>query len=157
MRDGSILIVGGGTMGRGIASICATSGFRTLLFEADRDTRGRLRKEIESFWHRAAQRGKLPQDVASRAASLLEIPDELALPQDLTIAIEAVPESLDLKKTIFQELDRRAPPATVLASNTSSLSIAAIAGVTGRPAQVIGIHFFNPPAAMPLAFSTWSL
>ncbi|HEY6929099.1 MAG TPA: 3-hydroxyacyl-CoA dehydrogenase family protein, partial [Thermoanaerobaculia bacterium] len=63
---------------------------------------------------------------------------------------EAVPESLDLKQKIFQELDRRSPPATVLASNTSSLSIAAIAGSTGRAAQVIGIHFFNPPAAMPL-------
>jgi 3-hydroxybutyryl-CoA dehydrogenase len=150
VRDGSILIVGGGTMGRGIASICSASGFRTLLFEADGDVRGRLRKDMESSWHRAVERSKLSHDAASQAASLLVILDALVLPPDLAVAIEAVPESLDLKQRIFRELDRLAPPEAVLASNTSSLSIAAIASATGRPAQVIGIHFFNPPAAMVL-------
>jgi len=150
MIEGSILIVGGGTMGRGIASICATSGFRTLLFEAEEDVRGRLRKEIESSWQRATERGKLSRDAASRAAAQLEIPEALVPPPDLAIAIEAVPESLELKRRIFRELDRLAPAQTVLASNTSSLSITAIAGATNRPAQVIGIHFFNPPAAMML-------
>jgi 3-hydroxybutyryl-CoA dehydrogenase len=150
MAQGSVLIIGGGTMGRGIASICATAGYSTLLFEADAGMRGGLRDAIESSWRRAVQRGKLSAEAVSRAAERLVILEQVAPPPDLAFALEAVPESLELKQRIFQELERLTPASAVLASNTSSLSIAAIAGATRCPARVIGIHFFNPPAAMPL-------
>ena len=150
MKLESVLIIGGGTMGRGIASVCAIAGYPTLLFEADAGTRGGLRDAIESSWQRAVQKGKISEEAVSRARGGLVILEELAPPPDLAFALEAVPESLELKQRIFGELERLTPASTVLASNTSSLSIAAIAGVTRSPARVIGIHFFNPPAAMPL-------
>jgi 3-hydroxybutyryl-CoA dehydrogenase len=150
MKIETVLIIGGGTMGRGIASICATAGYSTLLFEADAGMRGGLLDAIESSWRRAVQRGKLSAEAVSRAAERLVILEQLAPPPDLAFALEAVPESLELKQRIFQELERLTPASAVLASNTSSLSIAAIAGATRCPARVIGIHFFNPPAAMPL-------
>jgi 3-hydroxybutyryl-CoA dehydrogenase len=150
MKLESVLIIGGGTMGRGIASVCAIAGYPTFLFEADADTRGGLRDAIESSWQRAVQKGKISAEAVSRAAGRLVISEELAPPPDLAFALEAVPESLELKQRIFEQLERLTPAYAVLASNTSSLSIAAIAGATRSPARVIGIHFFNPPAAMPL-------
>ena len=150
MKLESVLVIGGGTMGRGIASVCAIAGYPTLLFEADAATRSGLRNAIESSWQRAAQKGKISAEAVSRAAGRLVILKELAPPPDLAFALEAVPESLELKQRIFQELERLTPASAVLASNTSSLSIAAIAAATRSPARVIGIHFFNPPAAMPL-------
>jgi 3-hydroxybutyryl-CoA dehydrogenase len=145
-----ILIVGGGTMGRGIAGLCALSGFQTAIFEADTEARGRLRDSIESSWRCAAARGKLSAEKIEAAGGLLRILDRLEEEAGAEIAIEAVPESLPLKQRVFESLDRLCPPEALLASNTSSLSIAALGRATRRPDRVVGIHFFNPVGAMPL-------
>jgi 3-hydroxybutyryl-CoA dehydrogenase len=150
MKTETVLVIGGGTMGRGIASLCSVSGYRTLVFEADTEARGRLRQQIELSWRRAVENGKLSAEATAGAAGRLEILEKLDAPRALDFMLEAVPESLELKQRIFAEIDRLAPASAVLASNTSSLSIDAIAQATRRPSQVIGIHFFNPPAVMPL-------
>lgn len=137
-------------MGRGIAGLCALSGFDTAIFEQDREARGRLRDSIESSWRRAVARGKLPAERVETAGGRLRILERLEEESRAELAIEAVPESLALKERVFESLDRLCPPEAVLASNTSSLSIAELAGATRRPDRVVGIHFFNPVAAMPL-------
>jgi 3-hydroxybutyryl-CoA dehydrogenase len=150
MDLGSMVVVGGGTMGGGIAGLCALSGFTTRLYESDPGARARLRQAIESAWARASQKGKITAEAASGAAGRLEIADALEIPSDCGFVLEAIPERLELKRALFAELDRTAPARAILASNTSSLSITAIAGATNRPDRVIGLHFFNPVAAMPL-------
>jgi 3-hydroxybutyryl-CoA dehydrogenase len=145
-----VLVVGGGTMGRGIAGVSALTGFETAVFEADPAGRATLRQTIEASWGKAVDKGKISAESAGQAGRLLRILDSLDPAPEIDLAIEAIPESLEAKQEVFRTLDRISPPAAVLASNTSSLSIDAIAGSTRRPDRVIGIHFFNPPAAMPL-------
>jgi len=144
------LVVGGGTMGRGIAGLCALSGYNTRLYEAAAEVRASLRVEIEASWKRAVERNKIAPDAAAAAARRLDVLGSLDVPTPCDLVLEAVPESLAAKRELFAELDRLAPEQTILASNTSSLSIEAIASATRRPDRVIGIHFFNPVAAMPL-------
>ena len=146
----SVLVVGGGTMGRGIAGVCALAGFPTRVFEANPDARKRVLPAIEASWKRAVGGGKLDGDKAAAALerlSTIEALEEAAAP---SIAIEAVPESLALKVEVFRALDRSCGGARILGSNTSSLSIGAIARATANPARVVGIHFFNTVAVMPL-------
>lgn len=137
-------------MGRGIAGACALSGFETAVFEADLQARGRLREAIEASWRKAVERGKVPAESVGKATTLLRVLDRLDEAPDAELAIEAIPELLEAKQEIFRVLERVCGPGAVLASNTSSLSIAALAASTRRPGRVIGIHFFNPVAVMPL-------
>ncbi len=150
MVKNTVLIVGGGTMGCGIAGLSALCGFDTAIFEQNRETRARLRDSIESSWRRAATRGKLSAEEIETARGRLRILERLEEESGARLAIEAVPEALSLKEEVFESLDRLCPPEAVLASNTSSLSIAELARATRRPDRVVGIHFFNPVAAMPL-------
>jgi len=151
MPGGRVLVVGGGTMGRGIAGLCALSGYTTSLFESESAAREGLRGSIEGSWNRAVERGKFPRGDAEAARGRLSI--GLSLEEGAALAqtvLEAIPESLEAKQVLFAELDRLCPPDALLASNTSSLSIGKIASATNRPERVVGIHFFNPVAAMPL-------
>jgi 3-hydroxybutyryl-CoA dehydrogenase len=150
MKLDQILVVGGGTMGRGIAGLCALSGFVTAVFESDPAGRGRLRASIEDSWERAAGRGKVTAESVEAARGRLGVLERLEEGSGADLVIEAVPESLEAKASVFETLDRLCSPDTVLGSNTSSLSIASLARATRRPDRVVGIHFFNPVAAMPL-------
>jgi 3-hydroxybutyryl-CoA dehydrogenase len=145
-----VLVVGGGTMGRGIAGVCALAGYATLVYEADAAGRGTLRSMIEGSWDRAVQKGRLSAEAAGRAKSLLEVPERLEGAAGADLVLEAVPEEMTLKCRVFSELDRLCPGAAFLASNTSALSISEIAASTRNPARVVGLHFFNPVAVMPL-------
>ncbi len=146
----SVLVIGAGTMGRGIAGVCALAGHDTRVFDADPDAQRAVRGHVESGWGRAIDRGKLTTEAAEAARHRLRIIERLKDATEVDIAIEAVPEALELKQMLFSELDDLCPPRTIFASNTSSLSITRIAKSTGRRDRVIGIHFFNPVAAMPL-------
>lgn len=137
-------------MGRGIAGLCALSGYETAIFESDPAARGRLGTSIAASWQRAVDRGKLSAGGVAAAKGLLRVLERLDEGGGADLAIEAVPESLEVKAAVFEALDRLCSPEAVLGSNTSSLSIAAIARATRRPERVVGIHFFNPVAAMPL-------
>ena len=150
-NEGRILVVGAGTMGRGIAGVCALSGYDTWIFDADPDAQRAVRPAIESSWSRAIDRGKLTTAAADAARHRLRVAERLRdAATGADFVIEAVPEALDLKRMVFSELDDLCPDRTVFASNTSSLPITRIAHATGRRDRVIGVHFFNPVAAMPL-------
>lgn len=150
MADGRILVVGAGTMGRGIAGLCALSGYDTWVFDADPSAQRSVRPAIESSWGRAVEKGKLAADAVDAARHRLRIAERLRDAANVDFVLEAVPEALDLKRMVLSELDDLCPDRTVFGSNTSSLPITRIAHATGRRDRVIGIHFFNPVAAMPL-------
>jgi 3-hydroxybutyryl-CoA dehydrogenase len=137
-------------MGRGIAALCALRGFPTAVFEADAGARAGLRPAVGDSWNRAVARGKLAAEDVRSAGDRLAISSSLAEAAGSSVVIEAVPEDLALKQEIFRELDRLCPPPALLASNTSSLSIARIAEGLRHPERVLGLHFFNPVATMPL-------
>jgi len=146
-----ITIVGAGVMGRGIARVAAAAGIAVRLNDlSEETTRAALEALRAALDREVAKNGIGPQqrqamlDRISPAAGL----DEASDGSDLVI--EAVPESLELKRRIFGELDRLAPREALLASNTSSLSIGLIAEATSRPERVVGLHFFNPVQRMPL-------
>jgi 3-hydroxybutyryl-CoA dehydrogenase len=136
-------------MGRGIAGVCALSGHETTVFDADPDAQRQVRGSIEASWQRALDRGKVQKAAVESGKRLLRVAERLRK-ADVDFAIEAVPEAMDLKQMVMSELDDLCQDGTILASNTSSLSITSIARATGRRDRVIGIHFFNPVAAMPL-------
>jgi len=145
-----VLVVGAGVMGRGIAGLCALSGHETLVFDADPDAQRHVRPSIEASWARALERGKIGAEAIEAGRRRLRIVERLRDGADVDFVVEAVPEALDLKRLVFGELDDHCPDRTILASNTSSLSITRIGRATGRRDRVVGIHFFNPVAAMPL-------
>jgi 3-hydroxybutyryl-CoA dehydrogenase len=145
-----ILVVGAGVMGRGIAGVCALSGHETLVFDADPEAQRHVRGVIESSWARAVERGKVAAEAVERGRRLLKVIERLRNAATVDFVIEAVPEAMDVKRMVMSELDDLCDDRTILASNTSSLSITRIGHATGRRDRVIGMHFFNPVAAMPL-------
>lgn len=136
-----IIVVGAGTMGAGIALVAARAGFGVDLVEPDASTRVRAKERIET----EAQRTGLPE-AAARIAMHAALPAR----STAALAIEAVPERMDLKHAVLAQLAALLPPPAVLATNTSSLAIEAIAAGVATPERVAGIHFFNPPASMEL-------
>lgn len=143
-------VVGIGTMGSGIAEVLARSGYRVVGVEVSDAALAAGRARVESSVARALSRGKLTE--AERSELLGRIRYVLALDElaDCQLVIEAVPESLDLKKEIFAELDTICAADAVLATNTSSLSVTEIAVATGHPGRVVGLHFFNPAPVLGL-------
>jgi len=143
-------ILGAGTMGAGIAQVAAEAGIGVAIHDPIAGAYERARERTAGFLARKVDKGQL--DEASRADALGRISIATTL-EELAAAdlvIEAIPEDLELKRGAFRRLDAAAGPASILASNTSSLSIAAIAAATGRPERVVGMHFFNPVPLMAL-------
>jgi 3-hydroxybutyryl-CoA dehydrogenase len=146
-----IAVIGAGTMGHGIAYVAAASGYEVRLADADAATLAAGVQRVREAFDKAIERGKATP--ASRAESLARLETATAAREAATgadLVIEAVPERLELKQSVFRELDRAAPPHAILASNTSSLSITRIAEAVARPERVVGLHFFNPVPVMKL-------
>ncbi len=141
MNDSQILVVGAGTMGAGIAYVAASAGYQVELVEPDAAGRERGLARIVKDAARAGD-----PLVTQRITMLDTIPAR----SDAAIAIEAVPEQLDLKRAIFEQFERALDPRALIATNTSSLHIGDIAHVVSDRGRVVGLHFFNPPAAMKL-------
>ncbi len=143
-------VVGLGTMGAGIAEVLARAGLSVTAVEVTEDAVARGRGHVEQSTDRAVKRGKL--DPADRDAIFDRIRFSTSL-EDLAnaeLVIEAVPERMELKTEVFSQLDKICPPDTILATNTSSLSVTELSVCTGRPSKVIGMHFFNPAPVMKL-------
>ena len=146
-----VAVIGAGTMGAGIAQVCAQAGWKTALFDAFPDGLERGMQRIDAFWDKGIARGKTTAEQKEEwAANLRAESDMQAAVQDADLVIEAVPEIPELKASIFEKLDAMAPSHTILGTNTSSLSIASIANATNRGDKVIGMHFFNPVPIMEL-------
>ena len=151
MEIRTVAVIGAGTMGAGIAQVCAQSGWTTNLFDAFEDGLARGMDRIQAFWDKGIARGKTTVEQKDEwSSNLFAISDLEMAVKEADIVIEAVPEIPDLKAKIFADLDKYAPASAVLATNTSSLSIKEIASSTSRPENVIGMHFFNPVPLMKL-------
>jgi 3-hydroxybutyryl-CoA dehydrogenase len=146
----SVGILGGGLMGSGIAEVAARAGFGTYVREVSSELADRARKSIEKSLGRAVERGKLSHDDCQAALARLAFGTDLQAAAVGKIVIEAVVEDLEVKNHLWRELNRLAKPETIFASNTSSLTIAAMSAASGRPDRLIGLHFFNPVPVMPL-------
>jgi 3-hydroxybutyryl-CoA dehydrogenase len=143
-------IIGAGQMGRGIAHVCALSGFTVVLTDVSAETLGKARQAIEASLSRQVARGRIrEEDKAAALTRIGESPDYAAL-GDCDIVIEAATEKEDVKRDIFKKLVPMLKPEALIASNTSSISITRLASATDRPGQFIGMHFMNPVPVMSL-------
>ncbi len=143
-------VVGAGTMGGGIAMAFANAGLSVTLVDASAEALERGKATIARNYAQSVERGSMAAEAAAAAQARITGTTELSALADADAVIEAVFEELALKQRVFAELDRVAPAHAILASNTSSLSIDAIAGATARPEAVVGMHFFSPANVMRL-------
>lgn len=145
-----VAVIGSGTMGRGIAQVSALAGYDVVLYDIADDLLSDALVKIQASIDKGVARGKVDATVAEQAKDAFTLTTTLADVAQTDLVIEAAPEKLDLKRQIFGELDEQAPEHTIFASNTSSLSINALAGAVSRPDRFIGLHYFNPAHIMKL-------
>lgn len=146
----SIGIIGAGQMGSGIAQVAAVSGYQVTLYDAFSGVAAKSVEKICANLEKLVSKGKLDRAVCDAAVKSITVVDSLADSAKADLVVEAAVEKVLLKKEIFTALDKFAGPDTILASNTSSISLTEIASATGRPDRVIGMHFFNPAPVMKL-------
>jgi 3-hydroxybutyryl-CoA dehydrogenase len=146
----SVAVLGGGLMGSGIAQVAAQAGLPTVVREVSESLAQRARASVERSLARAVERGKLDAGGRDAALARLRVTTDFASVAEADLVIEAVVEDLAVKNALWRELDALCPPATLFASNTSSLTIAAMAAATTRADRFVGLHFFNPVPAMRL-------
>lgn len=146
-----IAVIGTGTMGRGIAYLAAVAGYETVIHDADAAALDTAKASIESILQKGIERGKLTSDDAAAAAARLHLAADLEpAVHAADLIIEATPEDLDLKRNLFAQADLFCGEETILASNTSSISISLLAQSVERRDRFVGLHFFNPPHVMKL-------
>lgn len=143
-------VIGAGTMGAGIAQLAAQSGYRVTLVDVSLDQLRRATQLIGSGFERRVARGQITDQQRSDALGRIATAVEMDAVGMADLVIEAVPEQLEMKRSVFRQLDAICAPRAILASNTSSLSISLMAAATRRAPQVVGMHFFNPVPAMQL-------
>lgn len=145
-----IAVIGAGAMGNGIAQVAASAGFDVILRDITEDAVNKALRTIEKSLGRVVKAGKMTEGEAQTVLGRISPVTDLAACAEVDYVIEAIPERMELKKELFAQLDALCPPHTILSTNTSELSVTAIAAATRRPAQVVGMHWFNPPAVMKL-------
>jgi len=143
-------VVGAGQMGSGIAQVAAMSGFGVVMQDISEDALGRATGSIAHSLSRLVAKDKIAQDVADQAQSRITTTTSLDAFSDVQLVIEAATENEGLKHRIFRDLSQAVPPDTILATNTSSISVTGIAAQTARPDRVVGMHFMNPVPIMQL-------
>ncbi|MBU6438514.1 MAG: 3-hydroxyacyl-CoA dehydrogenase, partial [Betaproteobacteria bacterium] len=144
----TIGIIGTGAMGRGIAQLMAQSGHPVLLFDSRPGAVQEALTSLRDSWNKLVERGKLDKDAVTMARQMLNPVSDLRGLSSCTLVIEAIVEDLKAKQDLFRALEPVVAPHTILATNTSSLSVAAIASACQRPQMVAGLHFFNPVPQM---------
>ena len=143
-------VIGSGSMGSGIAQVAAAAGHEVVLFDTNQDALENAMKKLQKILARLVEKGRID------AATSIEIFDRITPASSLNqmqgsrIVIEAIVENLEIKKSVFSQLEEICGDDCILATNTSSLSVAAIAAACKNPNRVIGLHFFNPAPLMPL-------
>ncbi|GAJ40256.1 3-hydroxyacyl-CoA dehydrogenase [Parageobacillus sp. VR-IP] len=146
-----IVVVGSGVMGRGIAYVSAVGGFETILVDVKEEQLESAKQEIAAIFVQAVSRGKLTeaerQEAEARLRYFLDLAEAV---READLVIEAVPEKLEVKKQVFETIDKHAPASCYFATNTSTMSPTEIGSFTKRPEKVIAMHFFNPVHKMKL-------
>ena len=146
----TIAVLGAGTMGAGIVQVVAEAGLGVLVHDPVDGATDRARDRIGGFLQRKVEKGQLDANDAADAMARIRSVDSLEALASAELVVEAIPEELELKRDAFRRLDATSTDGTILATNTSSLSIAAIAAAARRPERVVGMHFFNPVPLMAL-------
>jgi len=149
-KSEKIAVLGAGTMGAGIAQVAAQAGFETLVYDVKQEFIDAGLGRVKNFLKGSRERGKLSAEQEQEILDRFSTSTKLEDCKGSTLVIEAAPEKLDLKRDIFKQLDSICMPETLLASNTSSFSVTAIAASTQHQDRVLGLHFFNPPPLMAL-------
>lgn len=145
-----VTVIGAGTMGSGIAQACALAGHEVSLVDQERTALDRGLSAMQGSLERMVRKGTVTQEDAQAATGRVSPGTDLRAAANAEVVIEAVYESIDVKKSVWAEVGEAAPAGALLATNTSSLSVTQIAAFSGRPAEFCGLHFFNPVAMMPL-------
>jgi len=145
-----VMVVGAGTMGLDIAQVFAKSGFDVVVRDISEEIIDNAAKRLNKSLSKLVEKGKLDEQGKAAIISKMNFTTELSAAADADLVIEAAVENLQIKQSVFAELDAVCKPETILASNTSSISITAIASVTKRQDKFIGMHFFNPATLMKL-------
>ena len=145
-----IAVLGAGTMGAGIAQVAAQAGFATLVYDIKREFIDAGLDRVKNFLEGSRLRGKISAEQERAILDRFHSSTRLEDTQGSALVIEAAPEKLDLKRDIFKQLDAICGPETLLATNTSSFNVTAIAAGTRHQERVLGLHFFNPPPLMAL-------
>jgi 3-hydroxybutyryl-CoA dehydrogenase len=145
-----VAVIGAGTMGNGIAQVCATYGYQVTLIDVVPEQLDRAMASIDKSVQKLHSKGRLTDEQQEAALANVTPATEVAAAADADFVVEAVVENLEVKKRVFAELDERTGPGVILASNTSSISITELGAATRRPDKVIGMHFMNPVPLMKL-------
>lgn len=145
-----IMVIGAGQMGAGIAQVCAVSGYEVIVHDQSEDALKKGIEGIDRLLARGVEKERMTQEEMDASLGRLSIATEIEAAKDVDVVIEAAVERMDVKKQIFQNLEKVVPAHTILATNTSSLPITELAAATSRPDQVIGMHFMNPVPVMKL-------
>ena len=145
-----IVVIGGGTMGLDIATVFARTGHTVAVREISQELADKAAARLDASLTKLVSKGKMDEEKKSSILSNLTFTTDLSPAADADLVIEAAVEKLEIKQSIFAELDAICKPETILATNTSSISITAIASATKRPDKFIGMHFFNPATVMKL-------
>lgn len=149
-KDSIIGVVGCGAMGSGIAQVAATAGHKTIVYDSNAAALERARTQLEESLAKLVGKQKISAEKAGELSKLIVFTGALADLKVSKLVIEAIVENLEVKQSVFRQLESVVTEHCVLASNTSSLSITSIASACSRPERVLGIHFFNPATLMPL-------
>lgn len=149
-KDSVIGVIGSGAMGSGIAQVAAAAGHRVFIYDNNKNALSKASDNLKTSLKKLTEKQKLSEEEAAAIISRTEFSDELSSLGNCNLIIEAIIENLEVKKKIFSEVEKIVAEGTVLASNTSSLSITSISSACSKPGNVIGIHFFNPATIMPL-------
>ncbi len=150
MKISRVGVIGGGTMGSGIAEVCARAGLQTIVVDVDESSIARASDKIQKSLERAYKKGLLSEDQRAAAFANLQFTTSIDSLSEVDLAIESVIEHEEEKLEVFQRLDKVCPPDALLVSNTSSIPIVTLAKATSRPDRVAGLHFFNPAPVQPL-------
>ncbi|MGB2764938.1 MAG: 3-hydroxyacyl-CoA dehydrogenase NAD-binding domain-containing protein [Candidatus Aminicenantaceae bacterium] len=143
-------VVGTGIMGSGVGQLCAQQGYDVTLVDISDDIVGKAREKVKTGLNRRVEKGKITQEDMESVLSRMNWSTDMDQARECDFVVEAISENIDVKKEVFAKLDSICSPETILASNTTALSVSEIASATLRPDKVIGMHFFNPAVIMKL-------
>jgi 3-hydroxybutyryl-CoA dehydrogenase len=150
MEIKNVMVVGAGTMGAGIAQLCAQQGIHAVIADISQELADKGKARLQKGLAKRVEKGKITETEMNDVLSRITAAGNFSPAKEADIIIESVVEDLEIKKKVFAELDKLARPGVILATNTTSLSISAMAEVTNRPDKVVQMHFFNPPVIMKL-------